>query len=205
MSLVRWSLRRRRAKVRPGMPGSTQSSSTRSGRESRTSASAAGTSPAHITLYPARCRFAASRSRIEISSSTTRMEPPMASPLCEGGAIVGAPPRTDYRRALISQSRHIGRHVVDYRQPVGCHARRIVEQHFDHLQEYAVGRRADVEHPFANALVGDAQVSRKWQKSAENRGRFMQCTRLYAHCLHVMGAAWRTSRSPTIVGCPNRL
>src|SRR5262245_15231887 len=81
MSLVRWSERRRRARVSPGTPGSTPSSSTRSGRVSRTSASACGTSPAHITLYPARCRLAASRSRIAASSSTTRMEPPMASPV----------------------------------------------------------------------------------------------------------------------------
>src|SRR4051812_30277906 len=81
MSLVRWSERSRRAKVSPGTPGSTQSSSTRSGRVSRTSASACGTSPAHMTLYPARCKLAARRSRIAASSSTTRMEPPMASPV----------------------------------------------------------------------------------------------------------------------------
>src|SRR4051812_4082317 len=96
MSLVRWSERSRRAKVSPGTPGSTQSSSTRSGRVSRTSASACGTSPAHMTLYPARCRLAASRSRIAASSSTTRIEPPMASPVVgeRGRCYVGGRRRT---------------------------------------------------------------------------------------------------------------
>src|SRR5687768_16552795 len=100
MSFVRWSERRRRAKVRPGTPGSTQSSSTMSGRESRTSASAAGTSPAHITLYPALCRLAARRSRTAASSSTTSIEPPMellrllrgGSILCRGGGTGISPP-----------------------------------------------------------------------------------------------------------------
>src|SRR5262245_28136793 len=202
MSLVRWSLRRRRAKVRPGMPGSTQSSSTRSGRESRTSASACGTSPAHITLYPACCRLAASRSRTATSSSTTRMEPPLAPPVCAGAAILGGPARKDYRRALISQSRHIGSRVVAHRQAVDGG---LVEQQLDHPEKHAVGRSADVEHPFADALVGHAKVTGKRQQTPYYRGSSVQCTRLYAHCFHLVGAAWRTSRPPAIIGSSIRL
>ena len=79
--------------------------------------------------------------RADTSSSTTSIEPAMASPVCEGGAIVGGSRRKDYRRTLISQSRHIGSRVADHRHAVEpIQSRRLVQQQVDHAKEHAVRR-----------------------------------------------------------------